>query len=161
MTLARMYGIQTDYHDALGHYVAAGPDSLFGTLRALQVPVDGFADIPEALAERRQGPPRGLLEPVIVAWNGHAPGIELRPGTAGGSLAYHLDLEGGERRAQMMDLASLPEGRPARGGGPPGRRRAARPGPAPGRAGAGPSPSRCRRAITTSRWKWPGRAPTR
>src|SRR3954465_11253506 len=122
MTLARMYGIQTDYHDALGHYVAPGPDSLFGTLRALQVPVDGFADIPEALAERRQELARGLLEPVIVSWNGHAPGIELRPGTAGGSLAYHLDLEGGERRAQMKDLASLPEVAPREGSPRPGRR---------------------------------------
>ncbi|HEY4591697.1 MAG TPA: 4-alpha-glucanotransferase, partial [Thermoanaerobaculia bacterium] len=122
MTLARMYGIQTDYHDALGRYVAAGPDSLFGTLRALQVPVDGFADIPEALAERRQELARRLLEPVIVAWNGHAPGIELRPGTAGGSLAYHLDLESGERRAQMVDLQSLPEIAPREGSPRPGRR---------------------------------------
>ena len=121
-TLARMYGIQTDYHDALGRYVVAGPDSLFGTLRALQVPVEGFGDVPEAIAERRQELARRLLEPVIVAWDGHAPGIELRPGATGGSLAYHLDLEGGERRAQVMDLASLPEVPPAQEGDRPGRR---------------------------------------
>jgi 4-alpha-glucanotransferase len=125
MTLARMYGIQTDYHDALGRYVVAGPDSLFGTLRALQVPVDDFGDIPEALAERRQELARRLLEPVIVAWDGQVPGIDLRPGDvrgAGGSLAFYLDLEGGERRAQVMDLANLPEVRPAQDGDRPGRR---------------------------------------
>jgi 4-alpha-glucanotransferase len=122
LTLARMYGIQTAHHDALGRYVEAGPESLFGTLRALQVPVDGFADVPEALAERRQELARRLLEPVIVAWDGRAPSLELRPGTAGGSLAYHLDLESGERRAQVMDLASLPEVRPAEAGDRPGRR---------------------------------------
>jgi 4-alpha-glucanotransferase len=121
LTLARMYGIQTSYHDALGRYVEASPDSLFGTLRALQVPVEGFGDIPEALAERRQEQARRLLEPVIVAWDGHAPNLELRPGAAGGSLAYHLDLESGERRAQVVDLASLPEVWPAEEGGRPGR----------------------------------------
>jgi 4-alpha-glucanotransferase len=65
---------------------------------------------------------RRLLEPVIVAWDGHAPSLELRPGPAGGSLAYHLDLESGERRAQVVDLASLPEVRPAEAGDRPGRR---------------------------------------
>ncbi|HEX3556974.1 MAG TPA: 4-alpha-glucanotransferase [Thermoanaerobaculia bacterium] len=122
LTLARLYGIQTSYHDALGRYVEAGPDSLAGALRALQVPLEGPADVPDALEERRQELARRLLEPVIVAWEGHAPGIELRPGAAGGSLAYHLDLEGGERRAQVMDLASLPELPPAEAGGRPGRR---------------------------------------
>ncbi|MEA2601951.1 MAG: 4-alpha-glucanotransferase [Acidobacteriota bacterium] len=122
LTLARMYGIQTAHHDALGRYVEAGPESLFGTLRALQVPVDGFGDVPEALAERRQEMARRLLEPVIVAWDGHAPSLELRAGAGGGSLAYHLDLESGERRAQVVDLASLPEVRPAEEGSRPGRR---------------------------------------
>ncbi len=122
LTLARMYGIQTAHHDALGRYVEASPESLFATLRALQVPVEGFGDVPEALAERREEQARRLLEPVIVAWDGHPPSLELRPGTAGGSLAYHLDLESGERRAQMVDLASLPETRPAEGSDRPGRR---------------------------------------
>ncbi|HEX4961310.1 MAG TPA: 4-alpha-glucanotransferase [Thermoanaerobaculia bacterium] len=122
LTLARMYGLQTAYHDALGRYVEAGPESLFATLRALQVPVEGFADVAEALAERRQELASRLVEPVIVAWDGHAPAVELRPGTAGGSLAYHLDLEGGERRAQMVDLASLPETWAPEGGDRPGRR---------------------------------------
>lgn len=122
LTLARLYGVRTSYHDALGRYVEAGPDSLLATLRALQAPVDGWGDVPEALRERREELAGRLIEPVIVAWDGHAPGIELRPGLTGGSLAYHLDLEGGERRAQMVDLAGLPETPPAEGADRPGRR---------------------------------------
>ncbi|MFL6196183.1 MAG: 4-alpha-glucanotransferase [Thermoanaerobaculia bacterium] len=119
--LARLYGVQTSYHDAMGRYVESRPESLLGVLRALQAPVDSLADVPEALRERRDELARRLLEPVIVAWDGHAPAIELRPGGTGGSLAYHLDLENGERRAQIAEIASLPEIAPAEGSAHPGR----------------------------------------
>src|SRR3954454_4240514 len=99
----------------MGRYVEAGPDSLLAVLRSLQAPVEGMADVPEALRERREELDRRILEPVIVAWDGHAPSIELRPGHGSGSIAYHLDLEGGERRPQMVDLQSLPEVPPAAG----------------------------------------------
>jgi len=106
--LAGLYGVQTSYHDAMGRYVEAGPDSLLGVLRALQAPVESMADVASALQERREELGRRLVEPVVVAWDGHAPSIEIRPGDAHGSIAYHLDLEGGERRAQMADLDRLP-----------------------------------------------------
>jgi 4-alpha-glucanotransferase len=122
LTLARLYGVQTSYQSAMGHQVEASPESLLGALRALQVPVEGLEDVPEALRERREELAGRIIEPVIVAWDGHAPSIELRPGAAGGSVAYHLDLEGGERRAQMADLQSLPEVAPAEGSPHPGRR---------------------------------------
>ena len=89
-------------------------------LRALQAPVEGSADVAEALRERREELGRRIVEPVIVAWDGHAPAIELRPGAASGSLAYHLDLEGGERRAQMVDLAEPARDRPPRVAAPAG-----------------------------------------
>ena len=120
--LARLYGIQTSYWDVLGRYVEPGPESLLGVLRALQAPVDGLEDVPGALRERREELVRRFCEPVVVAWDGHAPSIELRPGAGGGALAYHLDLEGGERRAQLVDLESLPETAPAEGSSLPGRR---------------------------------------
>jgi 4-alpha-glucanotransferase len=120
--LARLYGVQTSYHDAMGRYVEAGPDSLLSVLRALQAPVEGMADVPEALRERRDELARPLQEPVVFGRDGNAPAIELRPGAAGGSLAYHLDLENGERRAQILEIASLPEVAPAEGSPYPGRR---------------------------------------
>jgi 4-alpha-glucanotransferase len=122
LSLARSYGVHTSFQDALGGHVEASPDSLLGALRALQAPVDSFADVPEALRERQEELARRLIEPALVAWNGHAPAIELRPGSERGSLAYHLDLENGERRAQVVDLESLPE-TPGTAGSPhPGRR---------------------------------------
>jgi 4-alpha-glucanotransferase len=122
LTLARLYGVQTSYHDAMGRWVEAGPESLLGVLQALRAPVDGLQDVPAALRERREELSRRLAEPVVVAWDGHAPAIELRPGAGGGAIAYHLDLEGGERRAQLVDLADLPETAPAEGTSRPGRR---------------------------------------
>ena len=121
-TLAHLHGVQTSYNDAMGNYVEAGPESLLAVLRALQAPVEGMADVPEALRERREELDRRAVEPVTVAWDGHAPSIELYPANGGGSLAYHLDLESGERRAQMVDLQSLPEVAPREGSSRPGRR---------------------------------------
>ena len=122
LALARLYGVHTSYHDALGNYVEASPESLLGALRALQAPLDGMGDVPGALQERQRELAGQLLAPVVVAWDGHAPVLELQPAVAGGSLAYHLDLEGGERRGQIMDLESLPETSPAPGSARPGRR---------------------------------------
>ncbi len=122
LTLARLYGVQTSYQSAMGQHVEADPESLLGVLRALQAPVEGIEDVPEALRERREELERRIIEPVLVAWDGHAPSIELRPGAGRGSVAYHLDLEGGERRAQIADLESLPETAGAEGSPHPGRR---------------------------------------
>jgi 4-alpha-glucanotransferase len=111
LTLARLYGVQTSYDDALGRHVEASPESLLGVLSALQAPVETLDDVGDALRERREELAGRLVEPVIVAWDGHAPSIELRFDDrrgGGGSLAWHLDLEGGERRAQVVDLDSLP-----------------------------------------------------
>lgn len=112
-TLARLYGVRTSYHDNWGHHVQASPESLLGVLRALDAPLDGMADVPEALAFRREDLADRPIEPVIVAWDGRVPEIDVRlPG--GGSAACHLDLEGGERRGWGVDLTpgrpfTLPE----------------------------------------------------
>lgn len=112
-TLAGLYGVQTSYQDAMGNHVEARPESLLGVLRALGAPLDGLDDIPEALADRRQELDERAIEPVVVAWDGLAPAIELRMGESG-SAACHLDLEGGERRGWVVELApgrplTLPE----------------------------------------------------
>ncbi len=120
--LAGLYGVQTSYRDALGQYVEAGPESLLGALRGLQAPVDSLADVAGALRERREELAGQFLAPVVVAWDGHAPAIELRPAAGNGSVGYHLDLQGGERRGQILDLESLPEIPRLEGGSHPGRR---------------------------------------
>lgn len=116
LTLARLYGVQTAYHDVKGNYVEASTESLLGVLRALEAPIEDPGDIPEALEARREDLASRVVEPVVVAWDGHVQqGIEVRLGAftngggARGSLACHLDLEGGERRGWVLDLESLPE----------------------------------------------------
>jgi 4-alpha-glucanotransferase len=118
LTLARLYGVQTSYHDIRGNHIEASPESLLGVLRALQAPIEDFGDIPEALEARREELASRIVEPVVVAWDGHVQaGIEVRAGAflngtgTRGSLACHLDLEGGERRGWVLDLDSLPETR--------------------------------------------------
>ncbi|HYG64096.1 MAG TPA: 4-alpha-glucanotransferase, partial [Thermoanaerobaculia bacterium] len=106
-SLAGLYGVQTSYWDAMGRHVEASPDSLLAALAALEAPVERREDVPEALAARHEELADRLIEPVVVAWDGHAPEIELRT-RGGGSAGLHLDLEGGERRGWMVDLDSLP-----------------------------------------------------
>lgn len=106
-TLAHLHGVQTSYWDAMGRHVEASPESLLAVLAALEAPVERPADVPEALAARRSELADRLVEPVVVAWDGHAPEIELRT-RGGGSAGLHLDLEGGERRGWMVELDSLP-----------------------------------------------------
>jgi len=109
LELARSYGIQTSYHDALGVYREASDDALLGTLRALDAPVDGPADVPEALRARREELAEDLAEPVAVAWEGGPPELVLRMGAGDrGALACHVDLEGGGRQAWVCESEALP-----------------------------------------------------
>jgi 4-alpha-glucanotransferase len=110
LALAGLYGVQTSYHDAFGRFVQPGPESLLGVLRALEA-IEEPGDVSEALQARREELAERAVEPVVVAWDGHAPAITLRFGSSG-SLACHLDLEGGERRGWVLDLGSLPASRP-------------------------------------------------
>jgi 4-alpha-glucanotransferase len=107
--LARLYGVQTSYTDAQGKHVEAGPESLLGVLRALEAPVECAGDAAEALRARREELAERVLEPVVVAWDGHAHDLEVRISGSQGSLACHLDLENGERRGWVLDVESLPQ----------------------------------------------------
>jgi 4-alpha-glucanotransferase len=110
--LATLYGVQPSYYDAFGRHVEAAPESLLPVLSALAEPCEEMADVPEALRERRAELESRLIEPVLVAWDGRLTEIALRLPAGGGSLACHLDLEGGERRAWTYDLAHLPAAAP-------------------------------------------------
>jgi len=107
--LAGLYGVQTAYHDALGQYREATPEALFAILAALDAPVEGMAEVPEALAARREELRSRLLEPVVVAWDGGPLEVALRLGPEeGGALSCHVDLEDGGRRAWTFEPAALP-----------------------------------------------------
>ena len=127
--LALLYGVQPAYFDVSGNHVEASAESLLAVASALAGPFEGMDDVAEALATRRDELESRLIEPVLVAWDGRLPEIELRCPKAkgngggrsiggggsigdGGALVCHLDLENGERRAWTYDLDSLPQATP-------------------------------------------------
>lgn len=112
--LARLYGIETSYHDAMGRFVEAGPESLLPVLRALGAPLESEDDAAEALEERRRELAERVIEPVLVAWDGRAPAAVLRFGSdsgpgSRGRVTCRFDLDGGERWAWEKELSALPQ----------------------------------------------------
>ncbi|MBV8203031.1 MAG: hypothetical protein JOZ15_20635, partial [Acidobacteria bacterium] len=115
--LAMLYGVEPAYVDMLGRRVEASEESLLAAASALAGPLEGMDDVAEALAARRAELAARMIEPVLVAWDGHLAAIELRLPAAGrqgdaarlgsSALACHLDLESGERRAWTYDVNSL------------------------------------------------------
>lgn len=68
--LARLYGIQTSYIDMRKERKEADPEALLLVLRAMGADVNGFVDVPQALARRREELRGRGVEPVVVAWEG-------------------------------------------------------------------------------------------
>ncbi len=108
--LARAYGIETEYRDAVGHRQEASPESLLAVLKAFGAPVETGGDVTDARRQWRQDYWRRLIEPVVVAWDGSCPAIDLRlPCDRGhGILQCRMTLESGEVREWGVDLAKLP-----------------------------------------------------
>jgi 4-alpha-glucanotransferase len=96
--LAALYGVQTDYHDALGQQCTAPVESLLRVLHVLGAPLAKETDAASALRFRRQQTWRRVAPPVTVAWNGHSPGVTLRFSVqeSAAPLACTLELENGE-----------------------------------------------------------------
>src|SRR5688500_1045384 len=95
--LASLYGVQTSYADMEHRRVSASPESLLSVLRGLGVDTDG--DLDRAFNERLRSLWDGYIEPVIVAWDGELPAVELRlpASAASGRVLWRLKLkEGGE-----------------------------------------------------------------
>jgi len=113
--LARLYGVQTVYYDALGGRRQVAPHSLLAALRALGAPVTGPADVPGALRERRQEAWRRCCEPVTVVWDAGPAHLELRlpAGQAEGRAVCRLELENGNTRCWTCEPARLPVSRAA------------------------------------------------
>ncbi len=116
--LARLFGVETAYHDLVGARREASPEALLAVLRLLDAQLedgDGGAGVGPALAARRRELAERLLEPVVVAWDGQGVAplrLAAGPGGAGGAgVEAHLRFEdGGERgfHAAGEDLEALP-----------------------------------------------------
>lgn len=106
--LARAKGVQTAYYDMAGERRTASTDSLLAALGALGVPVERLSDVAPALREHRQTTWLRAVEPVLVAWDGLLPEIELRlpASRAEGRLVLDLTLEDGSRRRWKVDIGA-------------------------------------------------------
>ncbi|MGH2731429.1 MAG: 4-alpha-glucanotransferase [Actinomycetota bacterium] len=106
--LARLYRVQASYRDLFGRRRRASGNAILEAMAALGAPLHRREDIPDALRIRRQELWRRLADPVLVAWEGRAPAIELRLGasTAAATLACRLNLEEGGTHSWSVELAN-------------------------------------------------------
>jgi len=98
--LAQLYGIQTAYYAVSHRRKQASPEALLAALKVLGAPVAGLQYVPSAWRERRQEIWQCPLQPVIIAWKGKLPSIEVRLPyrEADTVINCHLKLESGEER---------------------------------------------------------------
>lgn len=108
--LARLYGVQTVYHDGEGRRCPADAETLLAVLTALGAPVQRLADVPQALYERLAAPAAGPGEPVVVAWDGRPAHLDLQlaPGADQGRIDCCLQCEDGRRHTWQEAIAALP-----------------------------------------------------
>ncbi|HUF53373.1 MAG TPA: 4-alpha-glucanotransferase [Dehalococcoidia bacterium] len=107
--MARLYGVETSYHDVRGATQYANPEGVIAVLRGLDVPVESPSEITDVLRARRLELARRVVEPVIVAWDGRLRNADLRlPSHVSGRLDLTITLEGGDHHIQHLDVGSLP-----------------------------------------------------
>ncbi|HYV00823.1 MAG TPA: 4-alpha-glucanotransferase, partial [Actinomycetota bacterium] len=109
--LASLHGIQASYTGADGRRRFGSSSSILAVLRALGSPVEGMADIPDALRARRDQLAHRLVEPVLVAWDGRLDrGSPLQPPplVAGEAVRISIELEGQEEREVGATGLGLP-----------------------------------------------------
>jgi 4-alpha-glucanotransferase len=106
--LARRCGIQTSYRDQEGSRRRARPEALLGAVRAFGHPIDRLEEAPAVLRRLERQPPQPL-EPVMVAWGGRLPRVEVRVPTAQARSrpVLRVELESGE---EVDAAARLPFG---------------------------------------------------
>lgn len=98
-TLARLYNLQTVYHDGLGELRKAPPEAILSVLKSLGAAVASMADVSSALRGRHQELWQRAIEPVTVAWQDHPLRIKLRLplALAQAPITGEITLEDGER----------------------------------------------------------------
>src|SRR5512142_1738772 len=91
-SLARAMGVHTRYTDGLGRHVLVSPETLLRVCAALGAPVASVADAADALRALDAGGTIALVPPVLVAWDGILPPLEI---VADGPVQAELRLEEG------------------------------------------------------------------
>jgi 4-alpha-glucanotransferase len=111
-TLAHRMGVYTEYVDGLYRPVTVEPETLVRVCAALGAPITRAEDAPEAL-RALDASEQGLLPPVLVAWDGVMPSIDLADRTV---TRAELVLEAGgvvpmaQEGAGLGAIPSLPPG---------------------------------------------------
>lgn len=108
--LTRLWGVVVEFHDGLGTLRRPSPETLLAVLAALGAPVEGLADVPDALAARRRQVGTRLLPPSAVAWEGVGPvlSMTLPAAAAAAPIAGRLTLEDGEVFALQWESEESP-----------------------------------------------------
>ena len=98
--LAQQYGLQIAYSDAAHCRKQASSETLLAALKMLGAPVATAVDIPSAWRTKQQEISQRWLQPVLIAWNGKLPSVELRLSDSEANTAINgcLKLESGEER---------------------------------------------------------------
>jgi 4-alpha-glucanotransferase len=104
-SLARLYNLQTIYHDGIGELRKAPSEAILSVLKSLGAPLESLADVPNALRQRRRELWQRGIEPVTVAWQDRPLQIKLRLPVrlAETPVAGEIVLENGERFSCRWD----------------------------------------------------------
>jgi 4-alpha-glucanotransferase len=108
--LAELYDVQATYADMGGRRRSTRSESLLRVLAALGAPVQSPSDVPEAIRLRQREQWQRPCEPVVVAWDGTCPTIEIRllESQSTGRLRAVLRPEAGPPQSFDYDLGALP-----------------------------------------------------
>ncbi|MGZ4213834.1 MAG: 4-alpha-glucanotransferase [Actinomycetota bacterium] len=105
--LARLWGVQTSYHDAGGVRQHASPETVRAILGALDVPAVSARDVAGAIRDRRAALWGRLLEPVTASWEGTPAVVTVRVRRATDVLRVTMLAEDGEERSWEVDVRAL------------------------------------------------------
>ena len=98
-------GVHTRYTDGLGRHVLVSPETLVRVCAALGAPMAKSTDAADALQAHEAGRTAALVPPVLVAWDGILPPLEV---AADGPVRAELRLEDGA--VVPLDTIPLPFG---------------------------------------------------
>ena len=96
--VARLFNIQINLHDGIGHLMRPPPEAILRVLNILGAPVERMGDLAGALRQRRQFLIQRAIDPVVIAWDGAPLRLKLRLPSplAAAEPRYRIELESGE-----------------------------------------------------------------